>query len=167
MRFECGGCKKSFSGSGLVVSSTNGEKKTYCADCFWVLKKEYEKKKTCEDCGSFDEDSCKKNGGALVPVKAGFNTYFVQAETCKDFSTEKKANPDKKKDKELTPMQKESDALIKNLSKKGQTLTYHCCHCGAPLKIGAKATEIQKTCPRCKGDLEIINLSKFIKQHQS
>ena len=149
------------------MSSTNGEKKTYCADCFWVLKKEYEKKKTCEDCGSFDEDSCKKTGRALVPVKAGFNTYFVQAETCKDFSTEKKANPDKKKDKELTPMQKESDALIKNLSKKGQTLTYHCCHCGAPLKIGAKATEIQKTCPRCKGDLEIINLSKFIKQHQS
>jgi transcription initiation factor IIE alpha subunit len=100
-------------------------------------------------------------------VKAGFNTYFVQAETCKDYTTEKKANPDKKKDKELTQTQKEAAALVKNLSEKGQTLTYYCCHCGAPLKIGKKAAEIQKTCPRCKGDLEIINLSKFIKQHQS
>jgi transcription initiation factor IIE alpha subunit len=102
-----------------------------------------------------------------VPVKAGFNTYFVQAETCKDYSTEKKANPDKKKNKELTQTQKEAVALVKNLSQKGQTLTYYCCHCGAPLKIGARAPEIQKTCPRCKGDLEIIDLSKFIKQHHS
>ena len=115
----------------------------------------------------FDEESCKKTGVALVPVKAGFNTYFVEAETCKDYTTEKKANPDKKKDKELTQMQKEAAALVKNLADKGQTLTYYCCHCGAPLKIGARAPEIQKTCPRCKGDLEIINLSKFIKQHQS
>jgi predicted Rdx family selenoprotein len=167
MRFECSGCKKSFSGSGLVVTSTNGEQKSYCADCFWVLRKEYDKKKTCEDCGFFDEESCKKAKVALAPVKAGFNTYFVQAETCKDYTTEKKANPDKKKEKELTPTQKEAIALAKNLSQKGQSLTYYCCHCGAPLKIGARAPEIQKTCPRCKGDLEIINLSKFIKQHQS
>ena len=167
MKFECSGCKKSFSGSGLVVTATNGEQKAYCADCFWVLRKEYDKKKTCEDCGHFEEDSCKKTGAALVPVKAGFNTYFVKAETCADYSTEKKENPDKKKEKELTQMQKEASALAKNLSHKGQTLTYYCCHCGAPLKIGARAPEIQKTCPRCKGDLEIINLSKFIKQHQS
>ena len=115
MRFECSGCKKSFSGSGLIVTS-NGEQKAYCADCFWVLRKEYDKKKTCEDCGYFDEDSCKKTRVALAPVKAGFNTYFVQAETCKDYSTEKKANPDKKKDKELTQTQKEAVALVKNLS---------------------------------------------------
>ena len=166
MRFECSGCKKSFSGSGLIVTS-NGEQRAYCADCFWVLRKEYDKKKTCEDCGYFNEDSCKKTSVALVPVKAGFNTYFVQAETCKDYSTEKKANPDKKKNKELTQTQKEAVALVKNLSQKGQTLTYYCCHCGAPLKIGARAPEIQKTCPRCKGDLEIIDLSKFIKQHHS
>src|SRR5208283_3614025 len=164
MRFECYGCKKSFSGSGLIVA-LNGQQLTYCADCLWKLRKEYDKTKTCEDCGYFDEESCKKTRVALVPVKVGYNTYFVEAETCKGFSTEKKTNPDKKKDKdkdkELTQMQKEAVALVKTLSVKGQNLTYYCCHCGAPLKIGARAPEIQKNCPRCKGDLEIINLAKF------
>ena len=107
MRFECTGCKKSFSGSGLVVA-LNGKQLTYCADCLWKLRKEYDKKKTCEDCGYFDEESCKKTSAAVVPVKIGYNTYFVEAETCKDYSTEKKANPDKKKEKELTPTQKEA-----------------------------------------------------------
>src|SRR5208283_2695317 len=143
MKFECCGCKKSFSGTGLIVAS-HGEEKVYCADCLWKLRKEYDTKKNCEDCGHFDEEKCVKTQAALAPVKVGFNTYYVEAETCKDYSTEKKTNPDK-----------------------GQTLTYYCCHCGAQLKIGARAPEIQQNCPRCKGDLEIINLSKFIKQHQS
>jgi NAD-dependent SIR2 family protein deacetylase len=164
MKFECCGCKKSFSGTGLIVSS-HGEEKVYCADCLWRLRKEYDTKKNCEDCGHFDEEKCGKTQAALAPVKVGFNTYYVEAETCKDYSTEKKTNPDKKKDKE-PPMHKEAVALAKNLSDKGQTLTYYCCHCGAQLKIGARAPEIQQNCPRCKGDLEIINLSKFIKQHQ-
>jgi hypothetical protein len=163
MRFECYGCKKSFSGSGLTVS-LNSEERTYCADCLWTLRKEYDKKKNCEDCGYFNEEFCEKIGKALVPVKVGFNTYLVQAETCKDFSTEKKASS-KKKDEKLTEMQKEAGALVKVLCEKGQTLTYYCCHCGAPLKIGAKTPEIQNVCPRCKGDLEIINLAKLVKQH--
>lgn len=164
MRSECYGCKKSFSGSGLIVS-INGEQATYCADCFWKVRAEYDKKKTCEDCGYFNEESCEKIGKAVVPVKVGFNTYFVEAETCRDYSTDQKASSKKKN--ELTEEQKEADALVKMLSKKGQTLTYYCCHCGALLKIGAKAPEIQNTCPRCQGDLEIVNLAKFIKQHQS
>jgi len=166
MRFECCGCKKSFSGAGLTVS-LNGKEHMYCANCFWKVQAEYDKKKICEDCGNFDEESCQKTGKALAPAKVGFNMYFVQAETCKDYSTEKKANPAKKKDKQLTETQKEAAALVKTLSKKGQTLTYYCCNCGAPLKIGAKAPGIQNTCPRCQGDLEIVNLAKFIKQHRS
>jgi hypothetical protein len=137
----------------------------YCADCYWKLQKEYNIKKTCEDCGYFDEESCEKTGRALVPVKAGFNTYFAQAETCRDYSTEQKGKPAKNKEK-VNEEQKEVAALVKKLSDKKQTLTYYCCHCGAPIKIGAKAPEIQDTCPRCKGDLEIVNLAKFIKQHQ-
>lgn len=164
MRSECYGCKKSFSGKGLIVN-LNGEEQTYCADCLWKLQKEYAKKKTCEDCSYFDEESCEKIGKALVPVKAGFNTYFAQAETCRNYSTDQKASSKKKN--ELTEAQKEAAALVKTLSEKGQNLTYYCCHCGAPLKIGAKAPEIQNTCPRCKGDLEIINLAKLIKQHKS
>ena len=164
MRFECGGCKKSFSGAGLTVN-IKGKDQMYCADCYWKLQKEYEQKKTCEDCGHFEEESCQKTGKNLAPAKVGFNNYFVEAETCKNFSTEKKGTS-KKKEKELTETQKEAAALAKTLSEKGQTLTYFCCHCGAPIKVGAKVSEIQNICPRCKGDLEIVNLAKFIKQHQ-
>ena len=161
MRSECYSCKKSFSGSGLIVS-INSKEQTYCADCLWKLQKEYAQKKNCEECGYFDEESCRKIGKALVPVKAGFNTYFVDAETCRNFSTEQKMG---KKKNELTEEQKEAAALVKKLQEKGQNLTYYCCHCGAPLKIGAKSSEIQNTCPRCQGDLEVINFAKFIKQH--
>ena len=163
MRSECFACKKSFSGQGLVVTQ-NGKEQTYCADCLWKLQKEYAQKKSCEDCGYFDDESCGKRGKAMSPVKAGFNTYFVEAETCKDFSTEQKASSKKKN--ELTEEQKEAAALVKKLSEKGQTLTVYCCHCGAPIKIGGKTTEIQGSCPRCKGDLEIVNMAKFIKQHK-
>jgi hypothetical protein len=163
MRSECYSCKKSFSGKGLIVN-LNGEERTYCADCLWKLQKEYSQKKTCEDCGFFDDESCQKRGKKLAPVKVGFNTYFVQADICKDFSTEHKGSSKKKN--EPTEEQKEAAALVKKLSEKGQTLTVFCCHCGAPMKIGAKAPEIQSTCPRCKGDLEIVNMAKFIKQHQ-
>jgi hypothetical protein len=165
MRFECCGCEKSFSGSGLTVS-LNGKEQMYCADCYWKLQKEYGKKKTCEDCGFFEEEVCEKTGKTLTPAKIGFNNYFVEAETCRNYSTEKKAGSTHKKDKMLTEEQKESAALAKALSEKGKTLTYYCCHCGAPLKIGAKVPEIQNACPRCNGDLEIINRAKFIKQHQ-
>ncbi len=54
---------------------------------------------------------------------------------------------------------------VQSLVRKGKTLTYYCCHCGTPLKIGVKSPKIQKTCPNCRGDLEVINLSKLIKQH--
>jgi hypothetical protein len=164
MRSECYGCKKSFSGKGLIVN-LNGEERTYCADCLWKLQKEYGQKKTCEDCGYFDEESCEKRGKKLAHLKVGFNTYFVQADTCKDFSTEQKGSSKKKN--EPSEEQKEAVALLRKLSEKGQTLTVYCCHCGAPMKIGAKAHEIQNTCQRCKGDLEIINFAKFIKQHQT
>jgi len=165
MRFECGGCKKAFSGAGLTVSQ-NGKEQMYCADCFWKLRASYDKKKTCEDCGNFDEESCQKTMKTLAPAKVGFSTYFIEAETCKNYSTEKKAGT-KKKDKELTNAQKETAALIKTLSEKGKTLTYYCCHCGAPLKIGAKFPEIQHSCSRCRGDLEVVDLAKLIKQHSS
>ena len=117
MRFECGGCKKSFSGSGLTVN-INGKEQMYCADCYWKLQKQNMiKKKTCEDCGYFDEESCQKTGKTLAPAKIGYATYFIEAETCKNFSTEKKGSS-KKKEKELTETQKEAAALAKNFQTK-------------------------------------------------
>ena len=67
--------------------------------------------------------------------------------------------------KKIVPI--DINAQIKALANKGQTITYYCCHCGEPLKIGVKATQIQTACPKCKGDLEIINLGKLIKQHSA
>ena len=88
-------------------------------------------------------ETCEKNGKKMKPAKVGFNEYFVEAETCRNYSTEKKAESDKKK-KELSEEQKEAVALAKKLAEKNQTLTFYCCHCGAPIKIGAKVAEIPK-----------------------
>ncbi len=168
MKFQCYGCSKTFGGSGLVITM-NGEKRTYCADCLWKLRREYDQKKNCESCGYFDEDSCEKTLTTLVPVAIGINTYFVQAEKCKDYSTERiethKTSQNKKKEKDIASLNMSAVDLVKKLAEKGQTITYYCCHCGAPIKIGAKSPEIKKFCPRCNSDLELINLNKLIKKH--
>jgi len=61
----------------------------------------------------------------------------------------------------------DTNAQLKNLVKSGQTLTFYCPHCGVPLKVGAKAAQIQKFCTACRGDLSVVDLSKFIEQHSS
>jgi DNA-binding transcriptional MerR regulator len=181
----------------MPTAKIGGKERTYCADCYWKIEKEYKSKKNCEDCSYFSKDRCKKNAQHLEPVTIGYNTYFVQAEKCSDFSTDKEialkeikkleaqrqfeeaaseyeklgmtaeAEEAKKKAKQTPEHPIDLNAQIKNLSQKGQTITYYCCHCGAPLKIGAKAPKIQETCPKCNGDLQVINLEKLIKQHSS
>jgi hypothetical protein len=170
------------------------EERSYCADCYWKIEKEYKGKRNCEECSYFSNEKCKKKGKPLEPVTVGYSTYFVQAEKCGDFSTDKEIalaeikkleaggqyeeataeyeklgmTEEAEKTRKKMPAQSiDANALVENLAKKGQTLTYYCCHCGAPLEIGAKAPQIQKTCPSCKGDLQVINLGKFIKQHSS
>ncbi|HMK95158.1 MAG TPA: hypothetical protein VK536_07125 [Candidatus Limnocylindrales bacterium] len=171
------------------------DERSYCADCYWKIEKEYKSKKNCEECSYFSNEKCKKKGKPLEPITVGYSTYFVQAEKCGDYSTDKEIaiaeikkleakgqfdeaaseyekwgmtdEAEQARKKMPPPAGTEVDASVRNLAKKGQTLTYYCCHCGAPLKIGAKAPQIQKTCPSCKGDLQVINLGKFIKQHSS
>jgi hypothetical protein len=89
MRFECSGCQKSFSGSGLTAN-LNGKEQMYCADCYWKLETEYGKKKSCEDCDYFGNASCGKTKKALLPVQLGVVSYFVDAEKCQDFSKAEK-----------------------------------------------------------------------------
>ena len=188
---KCYSCGKV--SSGMIQAKIRGEERSYCADCYWKIDKEYKQKKTCEDCAHFSEENCKKTSTKLSPSTIGYNTYFVQAENCKYLSTDKQdfleqakkleaegkheeaasqyeklAMPEKAEEarKKMTPTTPiDASSSVKTLTKKGQTITYYCCHCGAPLKIGAKAEKIQKTCPSCKGDLEVINLGKLIKQH--
>jgi hypothetical protein len=52
---------------------------------------------------------------------------------------------------------------VKNLVKSGQTLIYYCPHCGAPLKIEAKSSQIQKFCTRCRGDLGVLDMGKLVR----
>jgi hypothetical protein len=54
--------------------------------------------------------------------------------------------------------------LVVQLTKRGQTITYYCCHCGERLKVGAK-NPVQEVCPHCKYDLGIIDLAKLINHH--
>jgi hypothetical protein len=177
----------------MIQAKIKGEERSYCADCYWKTDKEYKQKKTCEDCAHFHEETCKKTNTKLTPATIGYNTYYIQAENCKHLSTDKQdflnqakqleaegkheeaanqyeklAMPEKAEElrkKTTTPTTPDATNAIKTLAKKGQTITYYCPHCGTPLKIGANAEKIQKTCPTCKGDLEVINLGKLIKQH--
>jgi hypothetical protein len=178
----------------MPTAKISGEERSYCADCYWKVEKEYKSKKNCEDCSYFSEEACKKKGKKLKPTTVGYTLYFVDAEKCGDFSTDKDvAVTEIKKlesqgkfeeaaaaydrwgmDQQAAAARKkiikptgDADVLVKNLAKTGQTLTYYCPHCGTQLKIGAKATQIPKFCTSCKGDLSILDLSKFIEQHAS
>jgi len=190
---KCYSCGKESRG-GMPTANIGGEERTYCADCYWVIEKEYKGKRNCEECSYFSNEKCEKKGKPLEPVTVGYNTYFVQAEKCGDFSTDKdvavaeikKLEAKGQYEEAVTGYEKwgmteeaeearkkmpapsiDANALVKNLVKKGQTLTYYCCHCGTQLKIGAKAPQIQKTCPSCSGDLQVINLAKLVKQHSA
>ena len=192
---KCYSCGKVSSGSMPTVK-IGREERPYCADCYWKIEKEYKGKKNCDECSYFSNEKCKKKGKPLEPVTVGYTTYFVQAEKCGDFSTDKDVALAEIKKLEAKGQYEEAaagydrwgmteeaaaarekipsktisadtSASVKNLVKSGQTLTYYCPHCGMPLKIGAKAPQIQKFCTRCKGDLGVIDMGKLIEQHAS
>jgi len=188
---KCYSCGKTSKG-GMPTAKIEGEERSYCADCYWKVEKEYKSKKSCEDCSYFSAEKCKKKGKELEPVTVGYATYFVQAEGCGNYSTDRDvAVAEIRKLEESGQfgeaavgydklgMTEEAEAargkiaqqsfstegLVTDLAKQGKTLTYYCPHCGAPLKVGSKA-EAKKKCPSCKGDLGVINLGMLIRQHQ-
>lgn len=170
-----------------------GEERSYCADCYWKIEKEYKGKKNCDECSYFSVDTCKKKGKKLEVVTVGYTDYFAEAEKCKDFSTDKdvavaeiKKLENQGKHKEAAegyerlgmtteaeaargkmPTHVHGDDLLKDLVKSGKTLTFYCPHCGVAMKIGAKSPQPQKFCVRCRGDLGVLDLGKFIEQHNS
>ena len=85
---KCYGCGKSSKG-GMPTVKIEGEERSYCADCYWKVQKEYKGKKNCEDCSYFSAEKCKKRNKKLEPVTVGYLTYFVQAEDCGNYSTDK------------------------------------------------------------------------------
>jgi hypothetical protein len=193
---RCEVCGKKFSGSGLSLT-LDGKQTTFCADCYAKTKKEYGKKKNCDDCAHFDEDSCKLTGNKLTPTSIGYMDYFVQAEKCAHYKVEveteqnavdnfektgrydeaaqlceklgmpERAKRLRQKQEEMTASRDDLNSLVRQLVDRGQTLTYHCCHCGRPLKIGAKSVEVIKICPSCGYSLEAIDMAKLINQHMT
>ena len=168
---QCDECGKKFHGSGLSAT-LEGKKKTLCADCYGKIKEEYKKKKNCEDCNHFDDDSCKVTGSKLKPIAIGIDAFFTEAEKCtyytdEEIESERKTieNLEKAGLYEEAALHVDVNNLIKQLADRGQTLTYHCCHCGAPLKIGTETSNVLKSCPHCGYSLEVIDLAKLIKQH--
>jgi hypothetical protein len=99
---------------------------------------------------------------------------YVQSAKCEFFTTstdpavvaaaKKKAEAERKKIKETLKRPLTVEELIAELSRRGQTLTYFCCHCGAALNVGANQ-EVLKECPRCKYDLTIVDMAGLIRQH--
>jgi hypothetical protein len=192
---QCDVCGKKFPGSGLSLT-LDGKQRTFCADCYTRIRVEYGKKKNCDDCTHFNKDSCKLTRTKMKPISIGYMDYFVQAEKCANYKkyveTEQNATANLKtgrhieatqtreklgmsekatrlrqKQEEMTASRDNLDNLIKQLVDRGQTLTYHCCHCGSSLRIGAKSTEVLKICPKCRYSLEAIDMAKLINQHMA
>jgi DNA-directed RNA polymerase subunit RPC12/RpoP len=189
---QCDVCGKRFSGSGLSLT-LDGNQKTFCADCYGKIREEYNQKKNCDDCRHFDKDSCELTGSKLTPTSIGYRDYFVQAEKCVHYKEEEIESEEKavenlekagrymeaaqeceklgmlERAERLRRKQRETtlnvNSLIGQLADRGQTLTYHCCHCGTPLRVGAESEETFKVCPNCGYSLEAIDLAKLINQH--
>lgn len=185
---QCQVCGVTFRGVSLNTVK-DGKQVETCPPCFKKLDAEY-KKTSCLACVFFNISSCDLFGTELEEpyVNSASCGYFT---TDPDPESVAKARikkfeltgryEDAAKEYEKLGMQKRADEtrskgngkpapkfglneLVKQLAERGQALTYYCCHCGAPLKIGAKHDPV-KTCPNCKYDLTAINLAKLINQH--
>ena len=190
---KCFSCGKESRG-GMPTAKINGEERSYCADCYWKVEKEYKGKKNCDECSYFSVESCKKDGRKLECVTVGFTDYYPAAEKCGSFSTDKEVamTEVRKLEKQgkfkeaaevydrwgMTSEARESrqkapddngdvDQMVKDLAKSGQTLTFYCPHCGVPIKVGMKNQTVPQVCTRCRGDLGVLNMGKFIEQHSA
>jgi len=161
----CQVCGQQYRGIALV-SVKDGKEVEVCPTCYKTLDAEY-KKNSCLACVFFRVGTCGLFGTEL-------DEPYVQSAKCEFFTTsndpavvaqvKEKAEFARKKNKEKTSKPLTLEELIAELTQRGQTLTYFCCHCGAPLKVGAK-NEIQTACPNCKYDLSAIDMAKLINQH--
>jgi hypothetical protein len=152
---------------GIPLNSVkDGKEVQVCPSCYKTLDAEY-RKNSCIACVFFNKGSCELYSTEL-------DEPYVQNLKCEFFTTstdpavvakaKEKVEASRKKLKENPSRPLTIDELVGELSNRGQTLTYFCCHCGAPLKVGAKQ-EPQTTCQNCKYDLSAIDLAKLISQH--
>jgi hypothetical protein len=166
MKSTCPVCGQTYRGIALNTVK-DGKAVEVCPSCYKTLDAEY-RKNSCYACVFFNSGTCELYGTEL-------DEPYLQNADCESFITSKdpsiiahakaRAEAARKQRKETINAKPLSlDEAIAELNKKGRTLTYYCCHCGAPLKVGGKE-EDQKTCPKCSNDLSVINLGKLISQH--
>jgi hypothetical protein len=166
MKSTCPVCGQEYRGIALNTVKA-GKAVEVCPSCYKTLDAEY-RKNSCYACVFFQSGACDLYGTEL-------DEPYLQSATCEGFTTSKdpsvvahakeRAEAARKHRREQHLAKPLSfDEAIAELNKKGQTLTYYCCHCGVPLKVGG-SVEVQKTCPKCKNDLSVIALGKLISQH--
>jgi hypothetical protein len=188
MKSTCPICNTTYRGIPLNTVK-DGKQVEVCPTCYKTLDAEY-RKNSCVACVFFHVGACELYGTeldepyvqnqkcdfftvtndqqkvAMVKIKKYELTgHFekVAQEYDKLGMTEKAEEARQIVKAKPTPIL-DINELVVQLSQRGQTLTYFCCYCGVPLKVGAKH-EIQKTCPNCKFDLSAIDLVKLINQH--
>jgi len=79
-----------------------------------------------------------------------------------------KAGEIRRKARQVAEVRVDLNNLIRQLGERGFTITYHCSHCGAPLRIDAE-TEVEaiKSCRHCGSRIEAIDLAHFVKSFLS
>jgi len=136
--------------------------KFYCPDLYNRVKHEWEEFLQQLKLREFEKR--KSNLEYLEEV----GRYEEAAQIYEYLDMPEKAGEMRRKKRETSVVRVDLNDLIRQLGERGFTITYHCSHCGAPLKIGAE-TEVEaiKFCSHCGSRLEAIDLARFIKSHLS
>ncbi|MFA7397979.1 MAG: hypothetical protein GX799_07450 [Crenarchaeota archaeon] len=188
MKSTCPVCTRTY--RGIALSTVKGGNTVeVCPTCYKTLDAEY-RKNSCIACAFFQSGTCELFGTDLDEpyvqnIKCNYYTTSRDPETiakvkikklelagryeeaAKEYETlglKEKAAETRRKITEKPHHPMNLDEAIGQLIQRGQTLTYFCCHCGTPLKIGAKQ-EVQKSCTQCNYDLSAIDVAKLISQH--
>jgi len=92
--------------------------------------------------------------------------YEEAARIYEELDMPEKAGGIRRKKREIVVL--DLNALIRQLGEKGFTITYHCAHCGAPVRIsGETRAEAIQYCSHCGSLIETIDVANFIKKYLS
>jgi hypothetical protein len=164
MKPICQACGETYRGIALNAIK-EGKQLEVCPSCYKTLDAAY-RSNSCLACVFFHIGDCELYNTELEEpylqnTKCDFFTTSKDPAIIADLKQRAEAVRNSTKEKTAPTTLEE---LISEMGRRGQVLTYFCCHCGTPLKISIK-TEIQKNCPQCKNDLSAIDLKKLISQH--
>ncbi|HSV50265.1 MAG TPA: hypothetical protein VLH35_08100 [Candidatus Acidoferrales bacterium] len=188
MKSTCPVCGQSYRGIALNTVK-DGQAVEVCPACYKTLDAEY-RKNSCLACVFFHSGACELFGTELdepyvqnakcgffttstdesVVAKAKIKKYEMSgrfedaAREYEKLGMAAEAEGARSKSSQKSDQVLSLDEAVEQLTVRGQTLTYFCCHCGAPLKVGTDHAAL-KSCSKCKYDLSALDLAKLISQH--